>query len=329
MERVQSGEGACVLVQEDGKYRLEKTSPAKVEIYTGFLDSVRVEQIKGLIASDQLRKIAQADINRPLVTDAFDALQLSIWRDPGWQTLTFIAPDSRRPFKESLDPLLHWFGDLRKQRPSATRAEGPATRCMPRPTPMAVQADTSVVANLAATHSHANFLFRLHSTYLYQANAETTCTVVFGDGSYHWEHSGQSYRGTRQGKVADGQLQPGTMQGLREVLSSSGLEKSPGNPDVGQSPPFQEGTFTVLSIPRENQVQRLTFFTFFNTRNDPSDMGGMSNARYRVTDDKLMEPLKKWIKENIDPAKRRMEKSGTGNDCLPFKGDATGDKSSN
>src|SRR5271169_6875192 len=133
MERVRRGEAVCVLVQGDGSYRLEKLFQAKTEMYTGTMDSARVEQLRTMLANKQLRKLSQEGIHNPLISDTIDRFQFDIWRDRGWQELKFSAPESRRPFQESLDPLLRWFRDLQKRPPAAVRVEGSPMRCQPMP----------------------------------------------------------------------------------------------------------------------------------------------------------------------------------------------------
>lgn len=94
MERVQRGEAVCVLVQDDGSYRLEKLFRAKTEMYTGSLDSTRIERLRAMLDDDQLRKLSQENIHKPLITDTIDDLQFAILRNRGWQELMFHAPAS-------------------------------------------------------------------------------------------------------------------------------------------------------------------------------------------------------------------------------------------
>lgn len=323
MERAQPGGAACVLVREDGSYRLEKALQAKTEMYTGALDPAGVGQLRALLANEQLRKLSQADIHNPLITDTFDNVQLAIWRGQNWQELLFVSPSSRKSFKESLDPLLRWFKDLQKRPPEAARVEGTLTRCKPTPTmQIAVHVEASESTRPTAAGSRAQYLFRLRSSHYYSARAESTCTIVFGDGSYHWEQSNQAFGANRQDRIVDGQLQAQSLHELQQILTASDLEKSTGNPEVKNLPIFQEGTITVLNVPRETQVQDLIFATVFNTKGGWLEIGGKNNLRYRITDQRLLEPLKKWMKDNSDAHEKKAERTVPGNDCTVVKSTA-------
>jgi len=322
-----------VLVQDNGSYRLERLFRAKTELYAGSLDSTRVEQLRAMLANDRLRKLSQDDIHKPLITDTYDNVQLAIWRDQGWQELAFISPGSRKPFKESVDPLLHWFQDLQKRRPAAAQVEGPPTRCMPPTMQIAVRVAAPEAARGAAAAVTLNYLFRFQSRHfiggrIESTRVESTCTIVFADGSYHWEKSDQRLGGQQQERIAGGHLEPEAIQELRSVLSSPDLTNSPGSPDSGNSLFYQEGSLTVLSIPRDSKVQNLIFSTAFNTLGDPLEIGGKSNLRYRVSDEKLLEPLKRWMKGNTDAHWKETEKTAVGNDCAAVKNVATAEKSS-
>jgi hypothetical protein len=328
MERVQRGEAVCVLVQDNGSYRLEKMFRAKTEIYTGTLDAPRTEQLGTLLANERLQKLSQEEIHQPLITDTIDNIQLAIWRKRGWQELSFFAPESRKPHKETIDALLHWFHDLQKQHPGATQVEDPPTRCMPPSTNHLIQrvVTPDTLKSEPVAGDQAPYLFRLRSSHYYR-EAESTCTIVFADGSFHWESSHQAYGGKREDSVADGQLLPQAVDELRKILNSSDLQRGPTNPGLEKVPPFREGTFTVLSIPRENQVQNLFLSTAFNTLGNPKEVGGLSNMGYRVADEELLEPLRKWMKKNTDTHSKYAEKTALGNDCTTIKSAGTTERS--
>lgn len=326
MERVQRGEAVCVLVQDDGSYRLEKLFRAKTEMYTGSLDSTRIERLRAMLDDDQLRKLSQENIHKPLITDTIDDLQFAILRNRGWQELMLHAPASRKPYKESIDPLLHWFQDLQRQLPAASRVEGSPTRCQPMPvTLLGTTIETSAPSQSAAGASGpAQYLFRVYSSHGYRATVDTTCTIVFANGSYRREHSIQSYLAARKDKVIDGQLEPEAIGKLKLVLASPGLAGIPSSPDDWDPRPRQEGMTTVLSIPRQGELQRLIFSTAFNTMGNPREIGGMSNMQYHVADPKLLEPLSGWMKFYTDRHDKVVERDAAGNDCVAAGADASG-----
>ncbi len=312
LERVQMGEAVCVLIQDDGSYRLEKLFRAKTEMYTGTMDEKRVEQLKTLLANEEFRKLSQENIHPPLITDTLDDLQFAIWRDRGWQELTFLSPASRKPFKELIDPLLRWFQDLQKQRPGAVRVEGSPTRCMP------ATANRLVVNTAPETPTPiakpAVYLFRISSSHAHGARVESTCTIVFADGHFHRERTGQTYGAARQDKVVDGQLDSEALQQLKVLLEAQELKDSPGDSDIDATRLMMEGDMTSLVVPRNGKVQNLLFSSSFNTIGHPKEIGGLSNLTYHIADQSVLKPLTQWMKEHTEKPSRD-ETERAGNEC--------------
>lgn len=326
IERAQPGETVCALVNDNGSYRLEKILQAKSEMYTGSIAPERMDQLRTMLVNQQLSKLSQADIHNPLIADTGDDLQIAIRRGRSWQELLFFS-GGRKPFKESIDPLLHWFQDLQKQRPSATRVEGPRTRCMPMPESQIVESATSATLTPSTVATAAiGYIFRINSSHYYNGRVDTVCTVVFGDGRFHWERGGQTYGANRRDKIAEGQLDSKTLQQARDLLNSPELKDSPGNPrDAGR--PMFEGSWTELEIPREGKVQNLSFLTSFNTLGTTREVGGTSNLTYHVADRKLLEPLTEWMKQHTDKHAQGTETDGVGSDCHPSPTAVQADKS--
>ncbi len=328
MERVQVGEAVCVLVQDDGTYRLEKLFRAKTEMFTGSLDAARVEQLRAMLANEPLRKLSQENVRKPLITDAIDDLQFAIWRTEGWQELTFSTPDSRKPYKEALDPLLHWFQDLQKHPPAAARVEGSQTRCQPtHVTKLTTTIGNPLTSGPAPASNTAAYLFRFNSIHYYRARVDGACTIVFCDGSYHGERSDQTYLGHRRDKIVDGRLEPEAIEKLKTVLGSRELESDPSTPDDWNPQLMREGSVTVLSVPRQREVQRLVFSDAFNTKGNWREIGGLSNMQYRVSDKKHLGPLIAWMKLYTDKHGNAVEQEAAGNDCLRSTASVSGKSS--
>lgn len=317
IERVQPGEAVCALVSDDGTYRLEKMFQNKNEMYKGTMELSRLDQLRTLIANQQLSGLSQADIHKPLVTDTADDMQLAVRRRGGWQELVFISPGSRKPFKRALDPLLHWFQDLQKQRPSAARVAGSPTSCMPMAENQLVASVVPETPKAIAVADVSGYLFRIYSSHFYHGRVDASCTVVFGGGRFRRERGGQTYMKDRRDKITEGQLAADDIRQLKEVLDAQELKNSPEN---SEDPPqwVIEGSWTGLDIPRKDKVQKLLFETTFNTLNDQNDIGGKSNMDYRIANKKLLEPLARWMKEHTDK-QAGVQSEGVGNDCYPGK----------
>jgi hypothetical protein len=313
MERAQAGEVTCVLIHDSGAYRLEKMFRAKTEIYRGNVGAAGVEQLRGLLANGQLKNVSQDKIHAPLITDTLDDLQFAIWRNGDWQELTFLSPSSRKPFEESVDPLVRWFQDLRKKRPGAARVDESPTRCMPTaPSRLTVKAAAEVTPHPAR---QVDYLFLLRTSHAYGARVESLCTIVFGDGRFHQERQGQTYGADRQDIVVDGQLDSEAMQELKGLLEAKELRESSGDSDADIGRPMMEGNWTGLVVPRDGKVQKLVFSTAVNTFGHPREVGGLSNMTYHIADQKVLDPLLRWTKQHV----RGTEKEQLGNDCSPAK----------
>jgi hypothetical protein len=306
MERVQNGEAVCVLVHRTGAYRLEKLFRAKLELYGGTLDPADAEKMAAILGEPKLTALTQQQISSPLMRST-DDVQLAIWRDTDWQQLTFYGKEGRKPYRDFMDPLLNWLQEVGKY-PNATRLKGPATRCIPAKSEMPL-----VTASLAQS-STSPYLFWLESEHFYKS-IDQTCTVVFPDGSYHWEHSEQPWDGPRRDMIATGKVSEAALQNLRTVLDSPDLKNAPDTKD-GTGRTAREWYGLKLQIPRESRTQKLYFEEGFNTVNVPREPGGMSNLQYQVSDSRVAEPIKEWIKSNGIPP-RDAVREGKGNNCWP------------
>jgi len=319
MERLQPGEDVCVLVAEDGNYRLEKLLRSKAELYVGSLDAAQVEALHAMLASDPLATISQADIHAPLVTDTLDNVRLATLGSGGWRQIVFPSPDSRKPFRASIDPLLRWFQGVQKEHPKASRLEGTPSRCVPPATTQLSASEASPASQqVLPTASDGGYLFRLYSRHFYRGDVESNCTVVFADGSYRREHANQEIGADRRDRIREGQLDEGKVQELKGILASTDLRNSPGNPDVGNPKFSREDALTTLSVPRERAVQSLVFSSTFNTIGSPNEVGGRSNMTYNIADEKILNPLKRWIKLNVDHD-HAPDRSEPGDECAPVK----------
>jgi hypothetical protein len=131
------------------------------------------------------------------------------------------------------------------------------------------------------------------------AYAHQTCVIVYGDGSYHLEHSQQDL-GSQDTKtsVYESTLSDAEMQQVNTILESpdiknANLEKPVTRQIVG------EGAFLLVEIPRDTGMQRM-FIT------DTS----------RKTYSKPLKPLLNWVKE-MDKRKAGLVKDKAADQCMP------------
>jgi len=339
IERLQSGEAVCALINDDGTYRLEKLFRAKAEMYTGKAGNDQVAELTQILGNAQLRSLSQEKVLGEMVSDTLDALDLAIWRQRGWQTLSFHNPSSRKPFKDELDPLLKWFQNLQKSRPAAVRVEGAATRCLP-PKELRVETSQTTEPKVATASSEPKYLFRFSSSEFAHGRVEGTCTIVFPDGTYRREKRFQQVGGSKADRSYGGQVGSDSLQvtggskadqnygghvgadslaELKHLLDSSDLKKA--HSDTGKEQWAGDLAGSSVYIPRENETQHLVFASEFNAHIRPLDQGGMSNMAYHVAGEKVLDPLKHWMKQHTDKLEGGGETdTATLNDCFPSKG---------
>ena len=317
MERLQPGEAACVLFQEDGTYRLEKLFRSKAEMYIGKAGSDQVEQLKQILGSARLRKVSQENIGGDIMSDTLDTLDVAIWRERGWQTLSFRNPSSRKPFKDDIDPLLQWFQSIQKKRPAAIKVEGAATRCLPANKFQSRTTQVAETAPAATGHLQTTYLFRFLSSTFDRGVFEGTCTVVFSDGTYRREKRFQRFGGSNTDRSYGGQVSAESLADLKRVLDLPDLKNAAS--DTGKEQWASDTEGSTVFIPRENGIQHLVFKSEFNTLGRASNPGWLSNMDYHVSDQKTISPLKRWMKDHTDKIEGGTEKDIPVNDCFPSK----------
>lgn len=317
IERLQPGEAVCALVDDDGTYRLEKLFRAKAEMYSGKASNDEVEQLIQILGNTQLRTLSQEKVLGEMASDTLDALDLAIWRPRGWQTLSFHNPSSRKPFKDELDPLLRWFQKLQKSRPAAVKVEGAATRCLPA-NELRQETRQTEEPTVAPASSEAKYLFRFYSSEVARGRVDSSCTVVFADGTYRRETRFQPIPGSKTDRNYGGQVSTDSLLELKPLLDSPDLKKA--HSDTGKEQWAGDLEGSAVYIPRENEIQHLRFASQFNTHIRPLDQGGMSNMAYHVADQKVLDPLKHWMKQHTDKLEGGSETGTAVNGCFPAKG---------
>jgi len=316
IERLQPGEAVCALVNDDGTYRLEKLFRAKAEMYTGKAGNDQVEQLTQILENAQLRKLSQENVTGEIVSDTLDTLDVAIWRQRGWQKLSFHNPSSRKPFKDELDPLLRWFQNLQKSRPAAVKVEGAATRCLPAKE-LRLQTRQTAEPMVPPNRLEPVYLFHFLSFEFARGKSKMICTVVFTDGLYRREERFQPFNGSKTDRSYGGQINADSLAELKLVLDSSDLKNA--QSDTGREQLAGDGESSAVDIPREDKTQHLRFASKFNTHIHPLDQGGMSNMAYHVADQKVLDPLKDWMRHHTDKLEGGNETGAAFNECFPTK----------
>ncbi len=337
MVQVQYGEAVCTLVHEDGNYRVEKVFRAKTMVATGAMDTARLQELRQIFSDTNLRKVSQEDIHNPLLSDTFDQVQLGIWRDRRWQNLVFASRESRKPYRKSLDPLLKWFHEIQRLGSSPDPVDKP-NNCMPDNEVVQSQKTQPAVAPPAIPHAAA-FIFRYRSREFFRGQVSEACTIVLPDGTYQWQEGHQVLNGKRRDRIAAGQIDKEAIQELKELLNSPDLKNAvsietetwgrPTQDTIGTSLWMERAQDIMgisLWIEREDRIQNLVFHNIFNTMGHPKEIAGMNNLGYGVTSQKVLEPLKHWMKQYTNKSAHGTKTDGVGNDCYPTKPAMASDK---
>jgi hypothetical protein len=109
-------------------------------------------------------------------------------------------------------------------------------------------------------------------------------------------------------------LEKGKMQELRELLDNPRLVTFPSN----AAPPVfaREGEVISLMIPRDKNVQTLSFASFFGTLT-PEDVRKDSALLALSANVELTHPIRKWVKQNVEGHKAEELKDVPATVCVP------------
>ena len=146
MEGIYDGENTCVLLNRSGDYRLERYFVYKTKVCLGVLPAQDVREIQAVLDACPLAQLSQAGIHRVMNNHTFDKLSIDISREKGTQSLVFFDPESREPFRESLNPILQWLSKV-KSEPSTKIAATSANHCFPGVEPTSPSFWSAPIAN--------------------------------------------------------------------------------------------------------------------------------------------------------------------------------------
>ena len=316
MERLYDHEDVCVLVSGSGQYRLEQHFVTKDAVYLGSLSSAELHGLETILELPKLRRITAKDIHGSLLTDTLDEFVIGVFRREGTQNLHFPTPDSRKPFRGSLDPLLKWFKAVEKDKHTEIPASN-ASHCMPP------QSNTHLIANSFLNDSPSlgsrgsDLLLRLVNSHFYRGTVDETCVIVRASGRYRIEKTNQTYNGGVNGSFREDSLGTDDLQALHELIDAPELVNYP-EQSLPTGRPCAEGEVTTVSVGRKGKIQNLLLDSCFNALPVPNSPGGLDNLQYRVRENgKAIEALKKWIAKTLEKQKLVRAQASDLNRCRP------------
>ena len=308
VERIYDGENTCVLLNRSGDYRLERYFLHKTNVYVGLLPPQNVQEIQAVLDASPLAQLSQGDIHRDMNSHTFDKLSIDVSRANGTQSLVFFDPESRKPFRESLNPILQWLSKV-KTEPGTEIGATSANHCFPGqelPSPSGWSAPT------------ANYLVFLDKEYVWSGGTERGCVIVYRDGRFRSEKTSGAHLSHMSTRVAEGQLSDVQLSELRRTLDDPALAAQR-QTSLNPRGFFQDVETTRLAIPRGHDTQQLMFLLADGKMGDrPGYHSGQPpTMNYANPDRHVMDPLQKWIKQNIENQKFASLADDKATECLP------------
>ena len=97
-----------MLVRNDGQFHLERLAPGMGQnrIYEGTLPEGALSELQKILDTDDFKNLTQAKIQMALVGEDRDQLLVAVDRNGSWESLHFTSGGSRKPFKNTIDPLV-------------------------------------------------------------------------------------------------------------------------------------------------------------------------------------------------------------------------------
>jgi hypothetical protein len=321
-----SDRNVCALVRADGLFHVEKQTLSTIEVSEGSLDDAELLDLRTALNNEKLADLTQSKISTSLVQKERDEFWVAILHSSTTQNLRFVDRESRRPYDDVVDPLLRWLDTL--QHHAHTRVGGAElhNNCQPpkKPSPRtetqvatespmgedrktlsaentstsSVSDHTDSIPAKAVLPQKRKFLMHWDYTEISRGLAQNTCVILYPSGQYREELSTQRDAGKPKLLVVEDTLPGVEMQSLQSVLDEPELKSSTHLNLPVQGKAFREAEITILSITRDNQIQRLGFADYFGDRRTHSSINYAAD-----TDELIVSPLRKWLKEHLDPKK--------------------------
>jgi len=124
----------CLLVWEDGRYRMEKTrqDPSggrpDTQVFLDTLPEASLKQLQAVLEDVQFQAIKKGHEESSAIVRDLQTMQAVIPRAHEIQTFFFVNAEDRRPYEKALKPFMSWLKDVQKRKVKAAKDEKP-NRC--------------------------------------------------------------------------------------------------------------------------------------------------------------------------------------------------------
>jgi hypothetical protein len=293
-------EHACALLQNSGAFHLEIDHSDDVKVFEGTIDARQLNDIQRDLNSEKLDRLSQQQIEEPIMRTRHDRLQVTIFRGDGWQDLYFRSADSQQPFKQSLQPLVHWLDNLHKVPHRELSEDAGKNNCLP-PKVIALQRRGEVAAReknaaqitmqvfSSGTPAYSSLpqpaalepapvptLLHLFSQEIKSGIARERCLLIAENGQFRLENRIQKTGKRVSTETTLGQIGTQDIQQLRQILDDPRLAKlKHREPPGGRNTPVPIlGNMLELSIMRPDGNQTIVFTSAFGRPRFPAFYGG-------------------------------------------------------
>jgi hypothetical protein len=331
LEHDNSEDRLCVLLQTSGAFHLEMEQGDTTRIFEGTVRTKEITELERDLNSRTLATLSQQQIEEPLMRSP-DMLQVNVFRADHWQGLLFQSRESQEPFRQSLQPLVHWLHDLHKL-PHQEYAEDDArSNCLP-PKQIALkkrgpsvdsevsQPSPIIVSRTSATGKPRTeppqmsgpqslpLLLKLFSVNKSGEGAHQYCVIIAENGDYRFENRTQKNRSKRvRTDVYRSQITADELQDLQHLLADPALAKIGHHEPHENSPVPVMGDMLDISIARANGVQKIILSSGFNRRQMGFFYGGDADLS-------VARPLLKFLSDHVESNKSGILEPALRNDC--------------
>ncbi len=312
IQRQDNTSASCVVVYPDHRAHYEMITGFGTLVAEGPLSPASAQEMDGLL--QPLSSIDPRTITHKSQFDTLDIVIVNVMTARGLLNLHFSDPSVRKPFKASIDPALKWFAAARKGLPPVEASK--KNNCVPE-NPNAPSPTQPEMPQLSARQAHALSLRMLFRADIFETDegvVHESCTTITPDGRYRHETRTTSEAGAvSTAKVFEGKVDDAELSRLKEILNEPALVDSAHYPAPPNGVRARNSETVELSIPREDRLQKLRFFSKSGLAYvEPTPANQIVTTD---TDEKLLKPIRSWLKDSIEKHKDALVPDGKPNHC--------------
>ena len=312
IQRMERTANSCAVVYPGDKVHYEVRAMNGTEVMEGPLPAESAAQLHAFIAG--LQQIEPQAIQRKTRLNDVDQVLISVPAASGMKNRHFQDSDTRKPFKEQVEPAIKWLGSLHGQHlPKLANAQ--PNNCVPQDTfdPGSSNAPAAVSAAMAQ-NMEKRLLMRAHVFGLDEGMIRNRCILVTPTGDYRYETMWNDRDGRQESKVYTGTLDGDELADLKKVLDTPSIRDAQHTAGPPSGVEARDIETMRLTVPRGDHVQQLDVYSFTGVR--------AASANVKVTsdiDDRTVAPLRLFLRDSIEKRKGAQPNANAApNDCARY-----------